>query len=114
MNRVLKAAGAAAALMFAAQAWAVDWITTVHVNAVEVTSVPTAITFWVDGPAGSCVDGQGLGPQLSWSVHGTTAADMAANVQAALATLLTARASDRPVKIFGRNSDCKVEFMYLA
>ena len=109
-----KAAGAVTLLISAAQAWAIDWITTVHVTAVETTGMPNLITFWVDGSAGACADGQGLGPQLSWQPRGTSAAETQANMQAAFATLLTARASGRPIKIFGRNSDCQVEFMYLA
>ena len=104
---------AAALALLTSPALAYDWVVTVPVNAVEMTGSPGKVTFWIDYPASSCVQAQGLGAQIYWTARGSTPDEVIANGQAALATLLTARASGRPVKLFGRTSDCQVEFMYL-
>jgi len=113
----LRAAGAAAALMLgfapAGQAQGdpgYDWsVVGARVTYMELTYFPTTLPFGVDVNAGSCSSGT----RLTYSNSSSDAAVRSANMKAVLAALMTAKASNTPVQIYGRNAGCTVTFIYL-
>jgi hypothetical protein len=92
-------------------AFATDWnVGAVHPTVIESTYFPGRITFQIDqSPSSSCP----AGAWLTWFAKGSDQPSQIANAQAALTVLMTAKASGKTVRLFGNNSDCSVDFMWL-
>jgi hypothetical protein len=113
----LRTAGAAAALLLsfapAGQAQSdpgYDWsVVSAHVTYMELTYFPTTLPFGIDVNAGSCSSGT----RLNYASNSSDATVRAANMKAVLAALMTAKASNTPIQVYGRNAGCTVTFIYL-
>jgi len=101
------------AVVLPSPALAYDWSTVASVAAIEGTHVPSIVRFWVTSKVSTCPTGQEFGSQLDYSPIGSTADERIANAQAVTSILMTAKVTGRQIKIFGRSSDCVVEFIYL-
>ena len=101
------------AVVLPSPALAYDWSTVASVAAIEGTHVPSLVRFWVTSKIGACPTGQEFGSQLDYSPIGSTADERIANAQTVTSILMTAKVTGRQIKIFGRSSDCVVEFIYL-
>ena len=104
---------AAFVVLWPSSAFAYDWYTVAEVAAVEGTAAPSIVRFWVTTKVGSCPVGQEFGSQLDYRPNGGTPDEKIANGQTVAAILMTAKTGGRKIKIFGRNSDCVVEYIYL-
>lgn len=91
------------------QALAYDWIANGRVVSIEASYVPSSIPFRLDVGGGACPPGS----PLSWSGRGATAAEQQQSVQAILAVLMTAQATGRSVQVYGNNSGCTIDYIYL-
>lgn len=92
----------------ASPASAYDWEVQGKVIMVEITYMPDYIAFQINVPAGSC--GNGV---LIWPAKGATAEAKSDNVQAALSVLLTAKATNSNIRIYGNNANCTIDYMHL-
>ena len=86
---------AVSAFAIAHPASAYDWVVDANVTSIEVTYMPDKVVFWINASAGTC----SAGSLLSWLAKGADAAAKAANVQAVLTVLITAKVSGRPVRL---------------
>lgn len=113
MRKVLRglvaALVAAPAILTSTAAQALDFAVVVHVTSVEVTYMPGRITFLVDGAAGSC----SVGTWLQWVSSGSDSTLLAAQAQAVLSLLMTAKVSGQTVAIYGNNTGCTVTNLHL-
>jgi hypothetical protein len=101
---------AAAFLAFAAApASAYDWVVEARVQVIETTYMPGQVGFTIDVNAGACA----AGAWLTFFARGTTEAERIASAQAMLAALMTAKASNQPVKLHGSNDGCVINFVHL-
>lgn len=101
---------AAMTTFIATPAQAYDWaITGAHIVHIEATYMPTTIPFNVDKAGGSCT----AGATLTYTGHGADTTTAQANTKAIYALLLAARVSGTPVDLYGDNSNCTVNFVYL-
>lgn len=95
---------AAVSLFLAAPAQAYDWYIDAKVSVVESDYMPGWIAFSINAAGGSCASGS----FLTYYAQGATSADKQANVAAVLASLMTAQASNKTVRIYGNNTGCSV------
>ena len=107
--RKLIAFFAAAACLQSTPALAYDWSVGAKVTLIEATYAPWNLPFQVNKDAGNCR----AGSMLYWHPKGSDATAQAQNYQALLAVLLTAKATGQLVQVFGNNSDCSVDFLYI-
>lgn len=94
-----------------APAWCYDWSATVKVTSVELTGFPAYIFFKVDQNMGSCNAGQ----LISWlpNHHGADVVAQNLNAQAVLSGLISAQLSSRSITVYGSNSGCEINFIYV-
>lgn len=92
-----------------APAMAYDWAMTTKVTSIEASYMPDSLLFKVAGAGGSCAAGQLLG----WNRKGSTDALRQSNATSVYALLLTALASNRDIVIYGNNTGCTVDFIYI-
>ena len=96
MRKLLPAASAA--IMLSQPAMALDWsLSGVHVTVVEATYMPNAVTFQIDGNAGSSCP---AGSWLIWPGQGSDASSKQANVEAVYSLLLSAKLTHNSINIF--------------
>lgn len=86
-----------------------DWTVEARVEVIEPTYMPDRVVLTIDAAAGACA----TGAWLSFYARGTTEAERVASTQAMLAGLLTAKASNRSVRLFGSNNGCIINFVHL-
>ncbi len=86
-----------------------DWSIETRVQVIETTYMPGRVVFTVDSNAGSCA----AGAWLVFFARGATEAERIASTQAMLAGLMTARAANRPVRLYGFNDGCVVNYIHL-
>lgn len=108
-RKLLGAALVAAMALVPTMADAFDWAYDVKVTVIEVTYLPDRVGFMVDRSVGSCA----AGSWLMWPGQGSDPAARAANTQAILSTLITAKGSGQSIRIFGRNAGCTIDYLYL-
>jgi hypothetical protein len=96
-------------MLVASPAHASDWYVDTKVGVVEADYMPGWISFMITTAGGSCA----AGTFLSYYAQGGTASDKQANVAAVLASLLTAQATNRTVRIYGNNTGCVVTNIWL-
>ena len=101
--------GLGALAMVPGVAQASDWIVTGKVTMVEATSMPNAMLFTMDTAGGNC----GAGSLLSWNLNGADSATQTHNIEAAFAMLVTAKSTGQNIRIFGNNSGCSIDRMYI-
>jgi len=92
-----------------APAAAYDWTVEAYVNVIEISYLPERVVFTVNADAGSCA----AGGWLAWISKGVSDVEKSASSEAVLAGLMTARATNRPVRIYGTNANCTVQFIHL-
>jgi len=109
MKSPLKLLSCVAWLVFPTMAHASDWTIEANVQTLEPSYVPNLVVFAVNATGGSCAAGN----WLSWGAVGPDYASRAQNVQAVMATLLTALATGKKVRLYGRNTDCSIEHIHL-
>ena len=88
---------------------AYDWAIVTKVTAIESSYIPDNLLFKVATAGGSCATGQ----LLVWNRKGSTDAIKQSNATSVYALLLTALASGRDIVIYGNNSNCSVDFIYI-
>ena len=108
VSRLFVLLGALCASTAVTSAYAYDWTVEATVSLIEPTYVPTNIVFTVNAAAGSCAQGT----SLTWNAKGSDQPSKIANVQALLATLLSAKLSGKKIRIYGNNSGCTVDFLH--
>lgn len=97
------------ALLFAPlSASAHDWEVEGHVVTLEGSNMPQFVPFSIDVAAGNCP----AGTFLQWNIKGTDIASRIANAQYVASILLTAKTTQKPVRIFGNNSGCTVDYIW--
>jgi hypothetical protein len=96
-------------MLVASPARASDWYVDTKVAVVETDYMPGWISFTVTTTGGSCA----AGAFLSYYAQGGTASDKQANAAAVLASLLTAQAANRTIRVYGNNSGCAVTNIWL-
>lgn len=111
MKRVKMLLTALIALGFgvSSPAQAYDWWINGHVTQVEATYMPNSVDFTLDVPAGNCAAGQ----MLTWNAVGSDVATKAANTQAVLSLLISARLSGHAIAIGGFNNGCTIQYIWL-
>lgn len=92
-----------------APAAAFDWAVEANVDVIEVSHLPDRVVFTVNVNAGACA----AGTWLTWISKGVSDVEKSASSQAVLAGLMTARATNRPVRIHGTNTNCTIQFTHL-
>jgi hypothetical protein len=97
------------ALLCATPSFAYDWSVTAHVVVVEGSYMPAQVPFQIDAAAGSCP----LGAFFNWNIRGSDATARNINAQAVESLLMTAKSSNQRVTIYGNNSGCTVDFIWL-
>lgn len=99
----------ASCLASAAQSY--DWSISARVTSIEVTYMPGSIDFSVDRPGGVC----GAGALLSWlpAHHQSDPEQQNQNAMAILSILTTAKSSGQTVTLYGSNSGCEINYLYL-
>ena len=108
MNRVASA-GFALLLFLPSTAQAYDWTVVAKVTAIEGTYMPVSLPFKVDMASGSCP----AGTLLNWNIRGADATQKAQSAEAILSILMTAKSSGQTITIFGNNTGCTVDYIYL-
>jgi hypothetical protein len=99
----------AGALLSATPSLAFDWSVSGHVIAIEGTYMPSNLPFQIDVAGGSCA----AGTFLHWNIGGSDATTRNINAQSVLSILMTAKSSGQKVTVFGNNSGCTIDFIYL-
>jgi hypothetical protein len=98
------------AIGMAAPAQAYDWNITTQPTVVEATYMPASVNFQVANAAsGSCP----AGTFLVWNAKGADAAAKAANAAAVMSMVMTAKATNRSLVLFGNNSGCTIDFIWM-
>ena len=92
-----------------APAKAYDWAITTKVTSIEASYMPDSLLFKVAGAGGSGAAGQLLG----WNRKGSTDALKQSNATSVYALLLTALVNNRNIVIYGNNTGCTVDFIYI-
>lgn len=108
-RRFIKALACAASLLMGDNALASDWSVEANVATLETTYIPAQLQFQITIAAGSC----NAGDWLHWNIRGSDEAAQIANVQAVLATLMTAKATGGKVRLYGNNNGCTIDFIHL-
>lgn len=108
-GRILAGVGAAMALLAAQPASASDWSVAANVTIVEGSYIPNTVDFQINQAAGSCA----AGTWLNWTLRGSDEPSQIANAQGIYSLLMTALASGKQVQLYGTNSGCTVQFMWL-
>lgn len=96
-------------LTMATPAFAYDWNVTTKIVMVEPSYMPDQIVFTLNIAGGTCA----AGSFVSYQPHGSTSEEKQANINAVLATLLTAQARNSYVSIFGNNTGCVVTNLWI-
>lgn len=112
MKRLLLAATTAATILATASpvlAQSYDWSVVRKVTTIEVTYMPDNLLFKLDGDAGLCT----TGTFMRWNIRGLNDTAKAQNAQAVLAALITAEVSGHSVTLYGSNSGCAVDYLYI-
>ncbi len=96
-------------MLAASPAHASDWYVDTKIAIVETDYMPGWISFTITTAGGSCA----AGAFLNYYAQGATASDKQANGAAVLASLFTAQAANRTVRVYGNNSGCAVTNIWL-
>jgi hypothetical protein len=103
-------AGFVLALGLNAPAQAYDWNITTQPTVIEATYMPTSVNFQVAHAAGSSCP---VGTFLVWNAKGADAPAKAANAAAVMSMVMTAKATNRSLVLFGNNSGCTIDFIWM-
>lgn len=98
------------ALGISAPANAYDWNITTQPTMVEATYMPSSVHFQVAIAAGSSCP---VGTWLVWNAKGADAPTKAANAEAVMSMIMTAKATNRSLVLFGNNTGCTVDFIWM-
>ncbi len=109
MKAYLIAAAALCGFAFGTPALAYDWSVVAKVTSLEASYMPISLDFTVDHAGGSCAAG-GL---LAWAPQGPDTTSKATNAQAIYSTLMSAELSGHTVTLYGTNSGCVVNYVYI-
>lgn len=91
------------------EADAYDWSVITTVSAIEASYMPDILAFKVNDAAGSCAVGQ----LFTWNIRGTTSDQRISNISSVYALLLTAVSGSRRIQIYGNNSGCTIDHIYI-
>jgi hypothetical protein len=99
----------AAAVLITSPAMAWDWWVDTKITVVEPDYVPTNIVIQVSSAGGTCA----AGAFLNYVPSGSTSTDKQANISSVLSAMLTAQARGTTVRIYGSNSGCVVNNIWI-
>jgi hypothetical protein len=93
-------------------AFAYDWYVVAKVTTIEASYLPTKIVFRANTAGGSCA----AGSWLTWdgTSHQANPDAQVQSVTAIFSLLLTAKSSNQNIVMFGYNSDCRIQYIYLS
>jgi hypothetical protein len=111
LGKVRYGAALIAAFLPFSPAWSYDWSAIVKVTSIELTGFPAYIDFKVDQNMGTCNAGQ----LIFWypNHHAADANAQGLNAQAVLSGLMSAQLSSRYITVYGSNSGCEINFIYV-
>jgi hypothetical protein len=94
---------------FMSPAEAYDWVIITKVTMIEADYMPGSVVFQVSSAGGLCPT-TGF---ISYSAQGSTDAEKVANINAVLATLMTAQSLNRSIQLYANNANCAATNIWL-